>query len=37
MEWDDSMSELATRQRSSGRFVREPQDAESASQDLLKR
>jgi len=34
-QWDDSMSKLATGQRRTGRFAREPRDAESASQDLL--
>jgi hypothetical protein len=37
MQWYESMDELATRKRPTGRFVREPSGAESASQDLLNR
>jgi hypothetical protein len=37
MEWDDSMTQLATRKRGTGRFAREPQATEPASPDLLNR
>jgi hypothetical protein len=34
IEWSDSMDELAAR-RKTGRFVRDPQGAETVSQDLI--
>jgi hypothetical protein len=36
MEWSEWMDELAARRRA-GRFVRDPQDAESVPRDVLKR
>jgi hypothetical protein len=36
MEWSGSMDELAAR-RKPGRFVKDPQDTENVSRDVLKR